>query len=326
MKLKCKHCGISYRSHRDVDGFCCRGCAHVYALIQQEGLEGFYGEQSMATRPVGERPFEARDYTWTLAEQDTAEAEAERPKAAFRLTGMSCVGCVWLVERLARRAPGAVEAKASLTGQLLRVEWERGAFDLAGLAETLHRFGYDLAPGKSVGSGFTAMDWRMLLSIIFALNAGLLAAPQWLGGDFAELASLLELLLLVCMLLSLLVGGSYCFLPWYRGWQLRRLPLDGLPGLVAAGVFIAVLFDPSQRWFFPIVICLMLLSEWFAWRTGVLDRALRWPMYQSGLLVVACGLAALGVLSALFAAIGYAVAGICVLSAYVLLTLGASSD
>lgn len=307
MKLCCKHCGIRYRASRDVGGFCCRGCAQVYDLIQAEGLDGFYGEAGALPRPVGDRPFEARDFRWTVDAQRTAEqvSDGATARVLLRITGMSCVGCVWLVERLVMRAGGVRAAQASLTGQLLRVEWAGADFDLVGLVEALHRFGYDVWPRDASLVRLNAMDWRLLLSGVFAVNAGLLSA----AARMEEWTGLFELLQLLFAALSLLVGGSALCVPLYRGWQMRRFPMDGLAGVVLVlGSGYACWL--GSIWSVSVLVACLLFPEWVGWRLGVVERWRRWPLYLSGLLVLFVGLFAGQVLGAASVLIGYTLSGL----------------
>lgn len=275
MRHICKHCGTRYRREAEVEGFCCAGCAHVYQLIQDEGLDDFYGRQAVGFRPVGDRPFQSTDFAWAAGLQRGAESSEGDCRVVLRLNGMSCVGCVWLVEHLCRRRAGVTEAKASLTRHMLRVQWVPGAFDLVGLIRQLHTFGYDALEAKPGVRQLSVMDWRVLLSGIFAVNSGLLAIPVGMDGELAELSGLFHLLQLLCLLLSALSGGAFFLIPLYRGLQLGRYSGEVIRGLVFAVFTLWSLWqwlvgmEVSGAWLYPVAVVLWLLPDWLAGRLQV---------------------------------------------------------
>ena len=80
-------------------------------MIQGEGLGHFYDLRSNSTlRPVRSVPFEARDFGWLKERAATIEEKIPKGDEAegdFSLEGLSCVGCVWLVENIYRHHHGA---------------------------------------------------------------------------------------------------------------------------------------------------------------------------------------------------------------------------
>jgi len=122
---------------------------------------------------------------------------------------MSCLGCVWLVERVAGDQVGLVELEPSLSSNRIRLRWNRPSFDLSEVAATLLRFGYTLEPKAckaSVSSGFGGAYARVWLSLIFTMNGLMLAAFSHFIGS----GSLVHLLALVCVCFTLLIGAA----PW----------------------------------------------------------------------------------------------------------------
>ena len=89
-------------------GFCCSGCAYVYRLVHEHGLAGYYRLKDAVTQPADTVVFEPRDYEWLAEAQRKAEGVEGRPPALMLgLQGVSCAGCVWLVERLFQEQTGA---------------------------------------------------------------------------------------------------------------------------------------------------------------------------------------------------------------------------
>ena len=129
----CIHCGTEFSPSHEGENFCCKGCEFVHALIQEEGLERFYDLQDGAVgQPVRDRPFRPAELDWltTLTEDAESGANGEpsedgtgkrdtRTDASLtlRVRGISCVGCVWLIEKLFLREDGAIRADVFRTGK-----------------------------------------------------------------------------------------------------------------------------------------------------------------------------------------------------------------
>src|ERR1035437_7990472 len=115
-KRTCQHCGAPLLDARmEETGFCCAGCAYVFRLVHEHGLAGYYRLKDDVTAPADAAIFQPRDYAWLETAQREAEGTVCRPieqrKQIPALTldvqGISCVGCVWLIERVFQQQPGA---------------------------------------------------------------------------------------------------------------------------------------------------------------------------------------------------------------------------
>lgn len=279
-------------------------------MIQDAGLDGFYAASVRGPEPVGEQLFKHCDFDWITPLQADAERGEAPVSWTLRISGMSCLGCIWLVERLTKKTPGVLAARASLSAQLIRVEWTPGAFSLQDLAVQLQQFGYLLSPRPKSPLALTAMDWRMLLALIFAANAGLLSAPQWSGVDLSAYVSLFDLLLRACGFLSLSVVGSHFLTPLYQAWQRREFPLDGLGGICLSGSYAASWWMPNGALIFPLLASLLLLPDWLSWRLDLMERFRTWPWVLSLFLTLSIALAYLSAISLLQSFIIYACAGL----------------
>ncbi len=273
--LACDHCGTTFTPLRPSDRFCCAGCEFVAKLIKSENLDRFYDLRDTNLAPVKTLVFEPRDFTWLARSAEAAESRRASPAAPAELTldvqGLSCVGCVWLVEKLFARHPGALGAGVDPTLGRAVLRWTPGACDLPGFARELQRFGYVLGPvgvGKtSEASGLTV---RLGLCAAFAMNNMLFTLPVYLGmGDDFALANLFQLIVIGCATLSLAVGGGYFMARAWQGLAARSLHLD-LPiaiGLLAAylGSLAGWLFGQKSLLYFDFVSVftfLMLLGRW----------------------------------------------------------------
>lgn len=240
----CEHCGTEFPAKSDDDRFCCRGCEYVSDLISEQGFTQFYDlKQGIAVAPVKSRPFEEHDFSWLPTAVSTAEKEAGQLHSEARLDlsieGISCVGCVWLIEKLFSRHPGAIRCAANPASGKLHLEWLPGDCDLEPFLRELCQFGYVAAP---VGSNPGDHERRRLAARLglcgaFALNTMGFSLPMYLEmPSDSEFADLFKLIAFLSATLSMLVGASYFTGRAWRALRTGSLHID-LPialGLVSA--------------------------------------------------------------------------------------------
>lgn len=274
MKTKeCIHCRTPFQPTAGQPDFCCAGCQFVYDLIHKQGLSRFYDLRDTPLQPVKSLVFQKRDYSWLeeILQRTEADASAETVKLRLDLQGISCIGCVWLVEKLFSSFPGSQAIDIDPVAGSLELRWKRGGFDLLSFSQQLQTFGYIVGPaGTRTAPQTGSLARRMGVCAAFAMNAMLFTLPQYLGmeRDFAY-AWLFDRLSLTFATLSFVFGGSYFF---KRSWQSLRhgvLHID-LPislGLIAAfagslyayhaGAMDFVYFD-----FVSTFVFLMLVGRW----------------------------------------------------------------
>lgn len=268
----CRHCGAPSPQGE----FCCAGCAYVFRLVHDEGLDAYYRIKDEVTAPADPALLQPRDYDWLAEAQREAEAAAEdgrAPALVLEVQGISCAGCVWLIEKLFLKQPGAgrVEVNAQ-TGQM-RWLWEKGRFDAVECARTLQRFNYLVGPAGSASpeqAESRVLVRRVGLCTAFAMNVMLFALPAYFGMESThEYARLFTTLQLVFATLSLLAGGGYFLARAVRALRERVLHID-LPialGIVGsyAGSFYGWLSGEESYVYFDFVsgfIVLMLVGRW----------------------------------------------------------------
>ena len=162
----CTHCGTPFDARARPDSeYCCNGCAYVARMIADSGLDQYYNLRDRIIAPVKPAALQKRDYRWLAQLQADAEAEqATRPSATTELdlTGISCVGCVWLIERVLSQQTGIQRAEVNAQLGQVRLQWQSEHLDpvatgkaddptetstiLTRAGETLQQFGYLLQP------------------------------------------------------------------------------------------------------------------------------------------------------------------------------------
>jgi Cu2+-exporting ATPase len=269
------HCGAPAGDPRLVEsGFCCSGCAYVYRLVHEHGLGAFYKIKDPVTAPADSAVFHTRDYAWLRAAQCEAEASpaGRPPELALDVQGVSCAGCVWLIERLFHEEKGARDIVANAQLGSVRVRWLPGLFDAAGWAGRLQAFGYLLGPAGEEPAELESRGLvrRIGLCAAFALNVMLFALPAYFGmrRDF-EYAGLFRLLSLIFATLSVLTGGAYFVGRAVRALRAGVMHID-LPiamGIVGAyGATLCGWLLGAGGFFYPdfvaTFILLMLVGRW----------------------------------------------------------------
>lgn len=268
----CIHCGTPFRPTPHRTDFCCAGCQFVHGLIVKNGLGQFYDIQRSTGAPVKSVVFQKRDYAW-LSELAGSAVKTGGPVAVLELDlqGISCIGCVWLVEKLFLQKQGALSIQVNPSIGRLEMHWQSGALDIVDFARELQSFGYLLSPpGKSPKLESGGLVTRIGVCAAFAMNTMLFTLPGYLGmGQSFEFARLFNKLALAFSTLSFIVGGSYFLGRTLQSLRNRVLHID-LPislGLVAAyagslyawhaGQLNFVYFD-----FVSIFVLLMLTGRW----------------------------------------------------------------
>lgn len=225
--------------------------------------------------PVRGVVFEERDWSWLGALASEAEKETS-PHLRLDLQGLTCLACVWLIERIFQRRAGGVSIRVDSGLGMLEMSWERGAFDVVDFARELQRFGYIAGPpGKTAAGTSRALIPRLGICGALAMNTMLFTLPGYLGMKPGEaFAAFFDRIAFVLASVSMLVGGSYFAMR--AGRSLRRgilhmdLPITlGLLAAYAGSVWAwanqireLVYFD-----FVAVFTFLMLLGRWLQQRT-----------------------------------------------------------
>ena len=179
----CIHCGQPVRAG---ERFCCPGCAGAYALIHELGLDAYYTRRDAATGLAAQ----AADESALALDQRIEDAPDGGHCLRLRVDGLTCGACVWLIETALAKQPGVTSARVNLTTRRLTLRWQGGRDLAEGLAATVRRLGYRLAPFDAVElddpqarherdllramavAGFSAMNIMLLSVSVWSGHAG----------------------------------------------------------------------------------------------------------------------------------------------------------
>ncbi|MBX3737553.1 MAG: heavy metal translocating P-type ATPase metal-binding domain-containing protein [Candidatus Didemnitutus sp.] len=268
----CLHCGAPLKTEAAREsGFCCSGCTYVHRLVHEQGLEGYYKIRDSVIAPVDQTVFQPRDFTWLAELQRHAEA-APAPELTLEVQGISCAGCVWLIEKIFHKHAGALFIETDAQLGRMRFRWERGKFDATEFARALQSFNYLVGPpGEEPAVPESKFLIRRIgLCAAFAMNIMLFALPAYFGMErtFAY-ARLFDTLAMACATFSVLAGGTYFISRAARALRDRVMHIDlpiavGIVGSYAGSIYGWLTGNHSVVYFdfVGMFIVLMLFGRW----------------------------------------------------------------
>jgi Cu2+-exporting ATPase len=261
----CLHC----RSPLTADGseFCCRGCAYVHTLLTHSGLDRYYTLRGARTlSPVATRTLHEEPWLELLEAQLGAQAGVRR--VTLDIQGLQCGACIWLIEALFKREPGAlrIDVNPALGRLSCLVE---PSFPVRAFVLTVEEFGYRLGPANKTDEPLRdSLLLRTGVCGALAVNAMLLGAATYLGLEHGPLYALIQNASFALATLSALIGGSYFVERAFRSLKRGVLHLD-LPialgmGLAYAGSVWSLYFGDGGSSYLDTVsvfIALMLVGR-----------------------------------------------------------------
>ncbi len=290
----CRHCGLplgrAWRS--ELGAFCCAGCKTVHALIESQGLARYYDLRGGAHAPPPE--LRANSFAWldvllgteasSSAPSATAPNESRANPAAARISsdgnarltldvqGVHCAACVWLLQELWTRLPGAVDLRINPALGRAEFAWRRDELDLREYLRSAERFGYRFGPmRKGDLAASRGLVVRLGICMAAAMNVMIFSLCYYAGLAKSDgaLYAVLGRWSAVLATISVAVGGSLFFVAAWRGLRRRIVHLD-LP--IALGIALAyggslwawLALGPEAAYFdtLTIFVALMVLGRW----------------------------------------------------------------
>ena len=267
---RCLHCSNPLGPEAQA-GFCCAGCRSVHALLRDAGLLRYYDLRDPGVSAALSGQYLARsDRNWV---EPIAErlAQTEQPIAlTFKLQGLHCAACIWLIQQLFERRPGAHRVLVN-SGQGSLEMCVDAAFPLREFVLELESFGYQMAApsGEPVASDDDLL-LRTGVSLALGGNAMMFSAAIYFGLRSGPLYRVLHDLNFACATLAVLIGAPVFM---RSAWQAVRRGILHLDLPVAVGIALSYC---AAVWSFAtgnkaaayydslaIFIALMLLGRWF---------------------------------------------------------------
>jgi len=115
--MSCALCGLDAAAAR----FCCAGCENVYAILEESGVLAS-GQDFRDTELYRESLRLGLISNPAVALPSVPEG-AEMREAVFRVSGMWCTSCAWLIEHALTRIGGIAAAEVHFSSDLLKVRY-----------------------------------------------------------------------------------------------------------------------------------------------------------------------------------------------------------
>jgi Cu2+-exporting ATPase len=256
----------------------------VYQLIREEGFDQFYAlKDKTVVAPVGTSVFEELNESELKQRWETAEILGRGSRRqSFALRGISCIGCVWLIEKLFYKQDAATRIEINPNRGTLAIEATEH-FDIQQFASDIQRFGYIIDPkiGRFEKGESSLAASKIGVCGFLAMNSMAFTLPFYLGMDPQDdLAPLLRFIVVILASFSVLFGGTFFF---KRAWTALRLGTLHIDLPIALGISVAyvgscigwALGDHELFYFdfIAIFILLMLVGRWLQER--ITDRNLK---------------------------------------------------
>ncbi len=297
MQNLCLHCGLSAEG----SDFCCAGCETAYRLIHSAGLEAIYSQADRRwTKP------KLADSNMFLLFNETSFLDRRAPLVAgyrrgcFKIDGLNCASCVWVIERLSHWHSQIVESRVDFGRSLLTLKWKDDSNILAEVARTLNQLGYWLKPDEITLSSakISKREWIRLgvsgASAAGAMHIGLILIGSEGTGLPADEARSIGLLAGLTAIPALTFGAAPFFRNAFLGLKMKHLSSDLLISLsVLIGSFRSLwtAYKGMAESYFDalsMIVFLLLCSRILVRLTAInLMTKPFWSARQSGIIVSA---------------------------------------
>ena len=159
----CAHCGEPMPGADPSDGphFCCAGCSTVWQMLHVHGLDRYYelarAEGQLPAKPSVASMHAHLDHA-AFRDRHVERLDDGRLRCEFRIDGMRCGACLWLLESMPRLERGLASSRVNLGRSTVAIEWVDGETSLSRIADRIVSLGYGVRP---LGSRASREAWRV---------------------------------------------------------------------------------------------------------------------------------------------------------------------
>ena len=226
--------------------FCCTGCAHVYAILEEAGL----AQGDFRSSEIYRQSLQLGLISTRTVELAPPVAAGESREALYHVAGLWCGSCGWLIEHALRKEWGVITAEVVFTSDLLRVRYNPRDLSPERIPQRVESLGYQVSEYSPEAAANRGGSHDLLLR-------GGVAGGLWMN----------------VMLFSLVIYASYFegiaawakhYVPFilmalttpavfYSAWPVHRLALVGLrhgflrmEALLSTGILAAYFYSVTQ--------------------------------------------------------------------------------
>lgn len=152
----CELCGLECAASTP-RSFCCSGCANVYSILRESGVRDFRNSEifrrslEMGLISTGARPLDP----------SSVPEGTELREVLFRIDGMWCGSCAWLISHALGKLRGVVSADVQFSTDLLKIRYAPQYVPVTRIVETVGSLGYRATEFRAE-DGQSASAWRDL--------------------------------------------------------------------------------------------------------------------------------------------------------------------
>ena len=278
----CRLCGLPVR--RRQDGFCCVGCSHVFQILKDmlgatdpvtlRSHEFFLRMQAEGILPSGQGGDEAEG----VGEPADSIADEGTEQRVFKVTGMWCPSCSWVIEQVLMRQPGVVQASASFSADRVKVRFLTRLIGPDGIGRAIEELGYQVShPDNHAGQekALRAQLLRLGIALFLTVNVMMISFGIY-QGFFTELSGEAVRMMGFPVFLMTTAVLFYCGLPVLeRAFRAARAggfvmeTLISLGAIAAYGLSVSGLIRGSLHLYFDtasMLVTLVLLGKYLEGR------------------------------------------------------------
>lgn len=215
----CTLCGLPAREGQG--GFCCPGCRHVFEILKEmlgdvdpgtmRGHDFFRRMLASGVVPGREADVDRRA---SLAER-AVPAGAEVEERIFKVEGMRCPSCSWLIERVLGDTDGVISTTASFSFDRVKVAYLPGSVGPDRIVGVIEGIGYRVKSGEEIDAADLDLRRdliRLGISIFLTANVMMLSFGIYQGFFVTVSQASAKMIGLPAFLMSTLVV-FYCGFP-----------------------------------------------------------------------------------------------------------------
>jgi len=215
----CTLCGLPAREGQG--GFCCPGCRHVFEILQE--MLGDLDPETMRDHDFFRRMLANGVVPGREADIDTTASRADRAvppgteveERIFKVEGMRCPSCSWLIERVLGETEGVISTTASFSFDRVKVTYLPGSISPDRILGVIEGIGYHVKDGEEVDAADLDLRRdliRLGISVFLTANVMMLSFGIYQGFFVAVSQASAKMIGLPAFLMSTLVV-FYCGFP-----------------------------------------------------------------------------------------------------------------
>ncbi len=251
--MECVHCSLAVEEREAIflsrDGerlpFCCQGCCGIYQLINEEGLDSFYGRrEGWTVGPPTTGKLDLEPFRERVRQDENRLATID-----FIVSGIRCASCVWLIEKAVGRLEGVTSCRINYATHQARITWDEDAIGLADILTRIQRYGYQ--PQSQVTDEQQQREARDLLirfgtAAFLAMQLMIYSMALYAGYFQGMDPTIRRILQVVAGLVAtpvLFYSGSSFFSAAFRALRSGHFNMDSLVALGAGGAYVLSIFQ-----------------------------------------------------------------------------------